>query len=80
MKKVWVFKIENERHVVELDCDTWLGGRKIYTDGQLTVKERSGPFDVNEEYRFNVGDKPALLEIRGIIIPQFVLTVDGRRV
>lgn len=64
MKSVWTFTVEGERHVVELNLGLFFGGRKVYVDGELAIKERNF-LTVNEEYRFNVGDKPALLEIGG---------------
>ena len=72
--------VDDKRHVIQLEFDPWLGMREIYVNNTLVLKKRSGPFATDEEYRFEVGGKPAMLGVRGIFIPRFELFVDGKRV
>ena len=76
-KKSWVFDIENERHMVEVEWSRWLGGGKILVDGKIVDIWAKGLMQLPSEKHLEVANKPAVIRRKGRIFEVPELYVDG---
>ena len=79
-KKVWVFEVKGERHIVELEHGFWSGKRDIVVDG-VPFYSGSKFYDTGSVHSFNISGVPCVLRIK---VPAFgvsyELYVDGKRI
>jgi hypothetical protein len=76
-KKTWVFNIENQRHMVEVEWSRWSGGGKILVDSKIMDSWGKGLMQLLSEKHLEVADKPAVIRRKGRIFEVPELYVDG---
>ena len=79
-KKVWVFRLEDGNHTVELEHGHWSGKRKIIVDG-VPLESSRKIIDRGSVHHFQVSGSPCVLHIEsGGFTFRYNLYVDGKLV
>jgi hypothetical protein len=79
-KKVWVFDVKGERHIVELEHGFWSGKRDILVDG-VPFYSGSKVYDTGSVHQFDISGVPCVLRIKGKAISfGYELYVDGKSI
>lgn len=79
-RKVWVFRLDDGNHTVELEHAHWSGRREIIVDG-IPLESSRKIIDTGSVHHFQVSGAPCVLHIKaGAFTFRYNLYVDGKPV
>lgn len=79
-KKVWIFDVEGQHHVVELEHGYWSGKRDIIIDG-VPFESSSKLWDTGSVHHFDISAVHCVLRIKmKLLTYDYELYVGGEKV